>query len=124
MACAYARERGAFGRKIGSFQAIKHKLTDMYIKIQLARCHCYYGAWAISTDAADMPLAAAGARCGAIDALDFAAQENIQVHGGIGITWESNCHLFYRRARLNALLLGSRYEWQDRLVASLKRKLV
>jgi len=124
MACAYARERGAFGRKIGSFQAIKHKLTDMYIKIQLARCHCYYGAWAISTDAADTPLAAAGARCGAIDALDFAAQENIQVHGGIGITWESNCHLFYRRARLNALLLGSRCEWQDRLVASLKRKLV
>jgi acyl-CoA dehydrogenase len=123
MACAYARERGAFGRKIGSFQAIKHKLADMYIKIQLARCHCYYGAWAISTDATDTPLAAAGARCSATDALDFAAQENIQVHGGIGVTWESNCHLFYRRARLNALLLGSRCEWQDRLTASLERQL-
>jgi acyl-CoA dehydrogenase len=123
MACAYAQERAAFGRKVGSFQAIKHKLADMYTKIQLARCHCYYGAWAISTDAAEVPLAAAGARCSAIDALDFAAQENIQVHGGIGVTWEANCHLFYRRARLNALLLGPRHAWQDRLVASLEQKL-
>ncbi len=123
MACAYAQERAAFGRKVGSFQAIKHKLADMYTKIQLARCHCYYGAWAVSTDAAEVPLAAAGARCSAIDALDFAAQENIQVHGGIGVTWEANCHLFYRRARLNALLLGPRHVWQDRLVASLEQKL-
>jgi acyl-CoA dehydrogenase len=123
MACAYAQERTAFGRKVGSFQAIKHKLADMYTKIQLARCHCYYGAWAISTDASEVPLASAGARCSAIDALDFAAQENIQVHGGIGVTWEANCHLFYRRARLNALLLGTRHAWQDRLVASLEQKL-
>jgi alkylation response protein AidB-like acyl-CoA dehydrogenase len=123
MACAYAQQRVAFGRKVGSFQGIKHKLADMYTKIQLARCHCYYGAWAISTDAAEVPLAAAGARCSAIDALDFAAQENIQVHGGIGVTWEANCHLFYRRARLNALLLGPRHVWQDRLVASLEQKL-
>lgn len=123
LACAYAQERTAFGRKIGSFQAIKHKLADMYTKIQLARCHCYYGAWAISTDAPEVSLAAAGARCSAIDALDFAAQENIQVHGGIGVTWEANCHLFYRRARLNALLLGPRHAWQDRLVASLEQKL-
>jgi alkylation response protein AidB-like acyl-CoA dehydrogenase len=123
MACSYAQERIAFGRKVASFQAIKHKLADMYTKIQLARCHCYYGAWAISTNAAEVPLAAAGARCSAIDALDFAAQENIQVHGGIGVTWEANCHLFYRRARLNALLLGPRHVWQDRLVASLEQKL-
>lgn len=119
MARGYALERGAFGRKIGSFQAVKHKLADMYTKVQLARCHCYYGAWAISTDAPETPLAAAGARCSAIDALDYAAQENIHIHGGIGVTWEANCQFFYRRARLNALLLGSRYEWQDRIVASL-----
>jgi acyl-CoA dehydrogenase len=123
LACAYAQERSAFGRKVGSFQAIKHKLADMYTKIQLARCHCYYGAWAISTNAAEVPLAAAGARCSAIDALEFAAQENIQVHGGIGVTWEADCHLFYRRARLNSLLLGPRHVWQDRLVASLEQKL-
>ena len=120
MARAYAHDRIAFGRKIGSFQAIKHKLADMFVKIELARSHCYYGAWAISTDAEEAPLAAAGARCTATDALDYAAQENIQVHGGIGVTWESNCQLYYRRARLNALILGSRYEWQDRLVTALE----
>ena len=122
MARSYALDRTAFGRKIGSFQAIKHKLADMYAKIELARCHCYYGAWAISTDAPQIPLAAAGARCSATDALDYAAQENIQIHGGIGVTWESDCQLFYRRARLNALMLGSRYEWQDRLIAALQRQ--
>jgi alkylation response protein AidB-like acyl-CoA dehydrogenase len=122
MARSYALDRAAFGRKIGSFQAIKHKLADMYAKIELARCHCYYGAWAISTDAPETPLAAAGARCSATDALDYAAQENIQIHGGIGVTWESDCQLFYRRARLNALMLGSRYEWQDRLVAALQQQ--
>jgi acyl-CoA dehydrogenase len=120
MARGYANDRIAFGRKIGSFQAIKHKLADMFVKIELARSHCYYGAWAISTDAKETPLAAAGARCSAIDALDYAAQENIQVHGGIGVTWEANCHLFYRRARLNGLILGSRFEWQDRLVGALQ----
>ena len=122
MARGYALDRTAFGRKIGSFQAIKHKLADMYAKIELARCHCYYGAWAISTDAPETPLAAAGARCSATDALDYAAQENIQIHGGIGVTWESDCQLFYRRARLNALMLGSRYEWQDHLIAALQRQ--
>jgi acyl-CoA dehydrogenase len=122
MARAYALDRTAFGRKIGSFQAIKHKLADMFAKIELARCHCYYGAWAISTDAPEIPLAAAGARCSATDALDYAAQENIQIHGGIGVTWESDCQLFYRRARLNALMLGSRFEWQDHLVAALERQ--
>jgi acyl-CoA dehydrogenase len=122
MARNYALDRTAFGRKIGSFQAIKHKLADMYAKIELARCHCYYGAWAISTDAPETPLAAAGARCSATDALDYAAQENIQIHGGIGVTWESDCQLFYRRARLNALMLGSRYEWQDQLIAALQRQ--
>jgi acyl-CoA dehydrogenase len=121
MARTYALDRAAFGRKIGSFQAIKHKLADMYAKIELARCHCYYGAWAISTDAPETALAAAGARCSATDALDYAAQENIQIHGGIGVTWESDCQLFYRRARVNALMLGSRYEWQDRLIAALRK---
>jgi alkylation response protein AidB-like acyl-CoA dehydrogenase len=122
MARSYALDRTAFGRKIGSFQAIKHKLADMYAKIELARCHCYYGAWAISTGAPETALAAAGARCSATDALDYAAQENIQIHGGIGVTWESDCQLFYRRARLNALMLGSRYEWQDHLIAALQRQ--
>jgi acyl-CoA dehydrogenase len=120
MACEYAQDRTAFGRRIGSFQAIKHRLADMLIKIRIARCHCYYGAWAISTEAEEASLAAAGARCSATEAFDFAAQENIQIHGGIGVTWEANCQLFYRRARLYALVLGSRFEWQDRLVTALE----
>ena len=123
MACDYAQDRVAFGRKIGSFQAVKHRLADMYAKIELARCHCYYGAWAISTDAPEAPLAAAGARCSATDAFEFAAQESIQLHGGIGVTWESKCHQFYRRSRLSALILGSRFEWQDRLVDELEGQL-
>jgi acyl-CoA dehydrogenase len=122
MARDYARQRTAFGREIGSFQAIKHKLADVYVKIELARCHCYYGAWAISTEAPEMHLAAAGARCSATDALEQAAQENIQVHGGMGVTWECNCQLFYRRSRLNALILGSRDQWEDRLVAELEAR--
>jgi len=120
MASAYARERGAFGRKISSFQAIKHKLAQMYTKIQLARCHCTMVPGRSQPTLHRRPWPLAAARCSAIDALDFAAQENNPGARRHRRSWESNCHLFYRRARLNALS-GSRYEWQDRLVASLER---
>ena len=89
MAVAYAKDRIAFGRKIGGYQAVKHRCADMYIKNQLARSHAYYGAWALSTGAPELPLAAAGARVASIDAYQFAAEENVQLHGGIGFTWES-----------------------------------
>jgi acyl-CoA dehydrogenase len=124
MARSYALDRSAFGRKIGSFQAIKHKLADMYARIELARGHCYFGAWATSEGAAQTTLAAAGARCSATEAMEFAAQETVQIHGGIGVTWESDCQFFYRRARLNALLLGPRHDWQDRLVEALRAQRV
>jgi acyl-CoA dehydrogenase len=120
MARAYAVERHAFGRPIASFQAIKHKLADMYIGIELARGHAYYGAWALSTDAAELPLAAATARVAASDGFYFAAKENIQVHGGMGFTWEFDCHLYYRRAKLLSLNLGSTRRWKDRLVGQLE----
>jgi alkylation response protein AidB-like acyl-CoA dehydrogenase len=120
MARAYAVERHAFGRPIASFQAIKHKLADMYIGIELARGHAYYGAWALSTDAAELPLAAAAARVSASDGFYFAAKENIQVHGGMGFTWEFDCHLYYRRAKLLALNLGSTRRWKHRLVTQLE----
>lgn len=116
MARGYALERYAFGRPIGSFQAIKHRLADMYIKSELARSNCYYGAWALSTDAPDLPVAAAGSRIAATEAFDFAAKENIQVHGGIGCTWESDCHMFYRRAKLLSLNLGSLMNWKNWLI--------
>ncbi len=122
MALAYAQERVAFGRKIGGYQAVKHRLADMYIKNQLARSHAYFGAWALSTGAAELTQAAAGARIAALDAYQFAAEENVQLHGGIGFTWESDCQFFYRRARTMALSLGSKAHWQDLLVRSLEQR--
>lgn len=122
MAVDYAKERIAFGRRIGGYQAVKHRCADMYIKNQLARSHAYYGAWALLTGAPELALAAAGARVAAIDALQFAAEENVQLHGGIGFTWESDCQFFYRRARLLALSLGSRTFWSDQLVRALEQR--
>ena len=122
MATAYAKERFAFGRPIGSFQAIKHKLADVYVATELARSNAYYGAWALSADAAELPLAAATARVSATDAFFLAAKENIQVHGGVGFTWDYDCHLFYRRAKLLALSLGSQRYWKDRVVAELETR--
>ncbi|HUN44055.1 MAG TPA: acyl-CoA dehydrogenase family protein [Acetobacteraceae bacterium] len=122
MATAYAKERFAFGRPIGSFQAIKHKLADVYVATELARSNAYYGAWALSADAAELPLAAATARVSASDAFFLAAKENIQVHGGVGFTWDYDCHLFYRRAKLLALSLGSQRYWKDRVVAELETR--
>ena len=122
MAVAYSKDRVAFGRKIGGYQALKHRAADMYIKNQLARSHAYYGAWALLTDAPELPLAAAGARIAALDAYQFAAEENVQLHGGIGFTWESDCQFFYRRARTVALSLGSKAHWSDVLVRSLEQR--
>lgn len=115
----YAKTRRAFGALIGANQAVKHRLADIYTKVQLARGHCYYGAWALATMAPELPLAAAGARLAATDAFGFAAEEAIELHGGIGFTWENDCHLYYRRARVLALELGSRRHWTDRLADEL-----
>jgi len=123
MAAGYARERKAFGRAIGSYQGIKHKLADIYTRNEMARAHCYYGAWALSSNAPELAAAAAAARIAATDAFSYAAQENIQTHGGMGYTWEMDCHLYYRRARQLAVLLGSRHEWNERLVRELEARL-
>lgn len=120
MARTYALGRFAFGRPIASFQAIKHKLADMYIAGTLARSNCYYGAWALSTGAADLPIAAATARVSATHAFHEASKENIQTHGGMGFTWEFDCHLYYRRAKLLSVNLGSLPRWQDRLITTIE----
>jgi alkylation response protein AidB-like acyl-CoA dehydrogenase len=122
MARNYALERHAFGRPIGSFQAIKHKLADMFVDNTLARSNSYYAAWALSTGAPDLPVAAACARVSACKAFDHAAQENIHVHGGSGFTWDLNCHLYYRRARDLSLVLGSPRAWKERVVSGLERQ--
>jgi acyl-CoA dehydrogenase len=120
MAKDYAITRYAFGRPIGSYQAIKHKLADMYVNTELARSNAYYGAWALLTDARELPLAAAAARVSATQAFDYAAKESTQTHGGIGYTWEMDCHLYYKRSRELGLVVGSQRSWKDRLVAELE----
>ena len=115
----YALGRFAFGRPIGSQQAIKHMLADMYVSATLARSNCYYGAWALSTNSTELPEAAATARVSATQAFLHCARNNIQVHGGMGFTWEFDCHLYFRRANVQALALGSLSTWEDVLVERL-----
>ena len=121
MAKEYAMGRFAFGRPIASFQAIKHKLADMFIAVELARSNCYFGAWALSTNAPELSTAAATARVSASEAFNECSKENIQTHGGMGFTWEFDCHLYYRRCRQLAANIGSQTIWKDKLISSLER---
>jgi alkylation response protein AidB-like acyl-CoA dehydrogenase len=116
----YALGRFAFGRPIGSFQAIKHKLADVYVSVELARSNAYYGAWALSMEAPELPIAAAAARVSASEAFAHAARENVQTHGGMGFTWEFDCHLYYRRAELLGLQLGGVRRWKEALIARIE----
>ncbi len=120
MAKEYAMGRYAFGRPIAFFQALKHKMADMYIASTLARSNCYYGAWALDASAPELSVAAATARVSATQVFHECAKENIQIHGGMGFTWEFDCHLYYRRAKLLGVNLGSLHRWQDMLVTRLE----
>ena len=122
MARDYALDRMAFGRPIGSFQAIKHMLADMYVSATLARSNAYYGAWALSTGASELPEAAATSRVSATQAFQHCAKNNIQVHGGMGFTWAFDCHLFYRRSNLLAVNLGSQSTWENKLIARMRAR--
>ncbi len=124
MARGFAVERYAFGRAIGSFQAIKHRIAEMYVKTELARSNAYYAAWALDENSDDLATAAASARVAASDAYHFTSKENIQIHGGMGFTWEADCHFHYRRSRSLGLVLGSAAEWKDRLVSHLEAEIV
>ena len=109
-------DRHAFGRPIGSFQAIKHRMADLYAALEIARSNCWFAAWSLANDAAGLPLAACTARVAATEACNETSVEMVQLFGGAGFTWELDCHLFYRRARNLALALGPIGEWRDRLV--------
>ncbi|MGW2817794.1 acyl-CoA dehydrogenase family protein [Streptomyces sp. NPDC001415] len=95
---AYVKEREQFGRAIGSFQAVKHRLADLYVQVQAARSAAYYAAWD--------PGAGALALAQGLDALRSAASEAVQLHGGIGFTWEHEAHLYFKRAAADELLFG------------------
>jgi alkylation response protein AidB-like acyl-CoA dehydrogenase len=105
---AYARERHQFGRAIGSFQAVKHKCADMLVKVELGQAAATEAARAAAgdPDAAPLPQAAAVAHAVCSESLMFVAAENIQVHGGIGFTWEHPAHLYFRRAKATQLMFG------------------
>lgn len=112
----YTKERYAFGRQVGSFQAIKHKFADMFVQLELAKSNSYYGAWALSSADSNLPVAASTARLSASKAVEFITKENIQVHGGMGFTWEFDCHLYYRRGHYLNLVLFNEHYWQERLL--------
>lgn len=122
MTLDYVKTRKAFGREVGGYQAVKHKLADMYVKIQLARSHAWYGAWALLHDAPELSQAAAGARLAALDALSYATEEAVELHGGIGFTWECDVQLYYRHCRALALELGGRQYWARELIDALAHK--
>jgi alkylation response protein AidB-like acyl-CoA dehydrogenase len=112
---AYAKERFTFGRAIGSYQSIKHELTEVLRRLENARGLQYYAGWARESEPNEFPLAASAARSAAGEALDFAARAMINVHGGIGATWEHEAPLFFRRAQLSRRLLGGTHDATDRV---------
>jgi acyl-CoA dehydrogenase len=110
---AFANERQAFGQPIGKFQAIKHRIAEIYVATELARGAALRAVLALRDDTDDLVAQAGAARLCAIEASELAAREAIQTHGAIGVTWEHDLHLFYRRGRALALELGAAGRWED-----------
>jgi alkylation response protein AidB-like acyl-CoA dehydrogenase len=116
MSAGYARTRFQFGRPIGSFQAVKHKCADMLVRVELAEATAREAARLADESAAEFPVAAATAHICCSQAYMFTAAENIQVHGGIGFTWEHPAHLYFRRAKASELLFGGPAVYHERLL--------
>jgi alkylation response protein AidB-like acyl-CoA dehydrogenase len=106
MAVQYAKDRIQFGRPIGSFQAIKHKCADMLLEVESAKSAAYYAGWCASELNDELPSVAALAKAYCSEAYFHATAENIQIHGGIGFTWEHPAHLYFKRAKSSELLFG------------------
>ncbi|MHB8244003.1 MAG: acyl-CoA dehydrogenase family protein [Acidimicrobiales bacterium] len=106
MSVEYAKSRIQFGRPIGSFQAIKHKCADMLLEVESAKSAAYYAGWAASDDNEELPVTSCLAKAYCSEAYFHAAAENIQIHGGIGFTWEHDAHLYFKRAKSSELILG------------------
>jgi alkylation response protein AidB-like acyl-CoA dehydrogenase len=121
MSLEYAKERFTFGRAIGSYQAIKHGIVEILRRGENAKSLLYYAGWAHESGPDEFAIAASAARSAASEALDYAARENIAVHGGIGATWEHDAPLFFRRAQLSRRLLGGAGAATDRVAGELLR---
>jgi alkylation response protein AidB-like acyl-CoA dehydrogenase len=116
MTVDYAKVRVQFGRPIGSFQAVQHKCANMMIDVEGAKSASYYASWAVSNEAAEAPLAAALAKAAASDAFRRVSAEGVQVHGGIGFTWDHDMHLYFKRAKSSEFTFGDA-NWNRELVA-------
>ncbi len=119
MAVEYAKERIQFQRPIGSFQAIKHKCADMLVDIESAKSAAYYAAWAAQNEPSELPLVAFLAKAFCSEAYFSAASENIQIHGGIGFTWEHDAHLYFKRAKSSELMFGSPAHFREKLAQAM-----
>ena len=106
MSVQYAKDRVQFGRPIGSFQAIKHKCADMLLEVESGKSAAYYASWAAAEDNEEVPVVAALSKAYCSEAYFHAAAENIQIHGGIGFTWEHPAHLYFKRAKSSEIFLG------------------
>ncbi len=113
----YAKSRLQFGRPIGSFQAVKHRLANLLVDVEHARSTAYHAVWALTDGSDDPALATSIAQAVCSAALTHVATDTIQVHGGIGFTWEHQAHLYYKRAATDAVLLGSAEQHRDRIAA-------
>ena len=118
MATEYAKVRVQFDRPIATFQVIKHKIVDMLHQLELARVATHYAAWASSVDDPAREVATAIAKSTVAEAAVMITSENIQVHGGVGFTWDVDCHLLFRRVKANDVLFG-RQAWQRQRLADL-----
>jgi alkylation response protein AidB-like acyl-CoA dehydrogenase len=119
MAVEYAKVRQQFGKPIGSFQAIKHKCADMMVQHETTRSGACYAAWAVATDAADAATAVAMAKALSTEMFRFVCGEAIQVHGGIGFTWEHDLHFYFKRAKYLEFALGTPAQHREVVAAAL-----
>ena len=116
----YAKERTQFDRPIGSFQAIQHRLADLYMEVEMARSAAYYAAWAAAEDSDEVSKVAPLAKAYCTETFFHAASESIQIHAGIGFTWEHDAHLYFKRAQSSALFLGTATENREQLAQKLE----
>jgi alkylation response protein AidB-like acyl-CoA dehydrogenase len=122
MAVDYARERKQFGRPIGSYQAVSHRCAQMLLEVECARSASYYAGWCADAEQETLPLAASMAKAYASDAGWRVAGSSLQVHGGIGFTWEHDLHFFLKRAKVDGLLYGSAAEYRENVAALADRE--
>jgi alkylation response protein AidB-like acyl-CoA dehydrogenase len=120
MTVGYVKVREQFGRPLGSFQSVKHKVADMLTTLKGARAATYYAAMALDAGVADATVAASVAKAFTAEGVAALAGEALQAHGGIGFTWEHDLHLYLRRAKVNEMLYGAPAEHYERLVALLE----